>query len=435
MKTLAPLNFPFALGVASLVLLPLFDAAAQTTVATDPVGYAATALPANSDSLISIPFTRPVEYTGPIASVSGSTITLSGTPGFTSNQFVYAQGSQAKTYYAIIGPLLTNLANTVSVTNGSTTVTGSGFTPILAGDELLVNGLAYNVASVTSDTALVLSRAYTGTTASGLSASYDRSPKEGSYYTVTANSTGALTVNLNGDSLSTVAAGTTVSLIPYWTLGTAFPASDAGVSYVISTGLSSRTIKTQILLPDLTSAGFNLAPAAAYINYNGSWRLSPSDGTVAYDDVILPPTSNFTVRNAATATTFTPSGGVYMNRITAPLDTLASGAQDNAVSVPRPVTLTLNDLGLLESGAFALSTGTSNRTIKDTLLVYDNTQTGFNKAPSAAYFYYNGGWRLSPSDGSVDYGATPINYGTGFIVRKAPAVNGATSFWRNTRTY
>ncbi len=425
------------------MLLSGFNAAAQTTVATDPVGFTSLALPANSDTLISLPFTRPVEYTGPISSVSTTssggvtttTITLPSSTSFTQNQFAYAAGTQPKTYYAIIGPLLTSLTGTVSVTNGSTAVTGSGFTPIAQGDELVINGLAYNVASVTSDTALVLSRAYTGTTATGQSASYDHSPKEGSYYTVTANGTSTLTVNLNGDSLSAVATGTSLSLIPYWTLGTAFPASDAGTSYIVSTGTTNRTRQTQVILPDLTDAGFNLPPGASYYSYNGAWRLGQSDGTVPYDDTILPPTSNFTVRNAATATTFTPSGGVYMNRIVATLDTQSSSAQDNAVSLPRPTTVTLNDLGLISSGSFAISTGTTNRTIKDTVIVYDNTQTGLNKPPAATYYYFNGGWRLGSSDGTVDYGTTPVAYGTGFTIRKAPVANGATSFWQNTRTY
>ena len=432
------------------MLLSGFNAAAQTTVATDPVGYTSLALPANSDTLISLPFTRPVEYTGPISSVSTTssggvtttTITLPGSTSFTQNQFAYAAGTQPKTYYAIIGPLLTSLTGTVSVTNGSTAVTGSGFTPIAQGDELVVSGLAYNVASVTSDTALVLSRAYTGTTATGQTASYDHSPKEGSYYTVTANGTNTLTVNLNGDSLSTVATGTSLSLIPYWTLGTAFPDSDAGTSYIASTGTTTRTFQTRILASNLTTPGINLSPSATYIYYSSAWRAVTTNGVDtanSYDDTILPPTTYFTVRNAATGTTFTPSGGVYMNRLTEQLDTLASNSQDNAVAVLRPTAVTLNDLGLISSGAFVASTGTTTRTIKDELLTYDNTQIGFNKAPSGVYIYYNGAWRaitVNGVDTSTDYGSTVnIPYGTGLTIRKVAATNGATSLWQNTRNY
>ena len=124
-----------------------------------------------------------------------------------------------------------------------------------------------------------------------------------------------------------------------------------------------------------------------------------------------------------------------MNRITTPLDTQTSTAQDNAVAVPRPVAITLNDLGLIISGAFTPSTGTALRSIKDSLLVYDNTVTGINKSSTAGYFYYNGAWRLVGSDGTMDYGSTAIPYGVGFTIRKVQVSNGATSFWQNARTY
>ena len=293
------------------------------------------------------------------------------------------------------------------------------------------------MASVTSDTALTLSRAFTGTTASGQTATYDHSPKEGSYYTVTDNGTNTLTVNLNGDSLTAVAAGTTVSLIPYWKLGgataaagAAFPDSDAGTSYIVSTGTTTRTRQTQILMPDLVDAGVNLSTSATYFYYNG-W----TDGTNSANDVILPPTTYFIVRNPATATTFTPTGNVYMNRITAVLDTQAAAGQDNAVALSRPASTTLNDLDLVSSGAFVSSTGTTTRTRGDSLLVYDNTVTGYNKASSNTYYYYNGGWRTG-NDGTTDLGSTvTIPYGTGFLIRKAAATGAVTSFWQNTRNY
>ena len=408
----------------------------STSAATDPVGFTSLSLPANSDSLISIPFTRPAAFSGAISSISGSTITVASSPGWTANQYVYVQGTQSNTYYAIIGPMLTTVSGTVTVTNGSTAVTATaGLSGIAVGDEFTVNGLAYNVASVTDDTDLVLSRAYTGTSGSGLTATYDHSPKEGSYYTVTANGTNSLTVNLNGDSISAVAASTSVTLIPYWTLGTAFPASDAGTSYVASTGTGGFSRQTQIFLPNLTGAGINLSSASSYYNYNGAWRIAGSDGTVAYDDTVLPLSTYFTVRNTATATTFTPTGGVYMNRITTALDTQASSGQDNAVALPRPVSVTLNDLGLISSGAFVASTGTGGFSRADTLLAYDNTTTGINKSSSATYYYYNGAWRLSGTDGTADYGSTAIPYGVGFTIRKAAVANGTTGFWQNTRTY
>lgn len=66
------------------------------------------------------------------------------------------------------------LTGTISVTNGSANVTGSNTsftTEIKAGDKILIASVEYTVSSVTSNTALVLTANYAGTTASGLSTS------------------------------------------------------------------------------------------------------------------------------------------------------------------------------------------------------------------------------------------------------------------------
>jgi uncharacterized protein (TIGR02597 family) len=430
----------FTLGLASALapsFIPWQRACAQSVAYTDPVGVTNTSLLANSDSEVSIPFTRPSVYVGQVGSISGSTITLAGTsPGWTASQYVYAAGAQSNTYYAIIGSNLTALTGTIGVTNGTTAVTGSGTsftTQTAVGDELQVNGLAYNVSAIASDAALTLSRAYTGATAAGLSAQNDHSPGEGSYFTITGNGTNTLTVNLNGDSLSAVAAGTSLSIIPYWTIGGVFPSTAAGVSFTASTSPTSRG--TQILLPDLTDPNINLAPTSIYYFLNGAWQLDGGSSTTAvYNDTILPPSTYFTVRNVSTPTTLTVQGGVYMNRLTIPLDSQANAPQDNAVALMRPAAVTLNDLGLIASGAFVPSASTVNRA--DLLFFYSNTTPGINKAASAIYYYYNGAWRLDGApDATVDYGSTPVPYGGGLTIRKAASGSGMTGFWQNTRTY
>ncbi len=435
MNTLRNAHPAAVVSALSLFLLPATQAFSQTTATTDPVGYTALPLQANSDTVVSIPFTRPAAFVGAIGSISSTngvaTITTASSPGWTAGQYKYGQNTQPNTYYAIIGPNLATISGTVSVTNGSTAVTATaGLSSITAGDELIVNGLAYNVASVTNDTALVLSRAFTGSTASGQSATYDHSPREGVYYTVTDNGTNTLTVNLNGDSLSTVTSGTTVSLIPYWTLITAFPATDAGISFTASTSTKSRG--TLILLPDQVSTGTNLAPTSSYYFLSGAW-VSSSTATTAYapNDTILPPTTYFIVRNVSSATTFTPTGNVVMNRISAPFDAQAAASQDTAIALPRPTAFTLSDSNLISSGAFTPGTSTKNR--GDLLLTFDNTTVGVNKAPTGIYYYLNNMWNSSTASG--DAGSTTIPYGTGFTIRKAANTTGATTFWQNTRNY
>src|SRR3982751_6831761 len=50
------------------------------TVATDPVGFANISLPANSETYITVPFTRPADFVGAIQSVSTNTMTITGSP-------------------------------------------------------------------------------------------------------------------------------------------------------------------------------------------------------------------------------------------------------------------------------------------------------------------------------------------------------------------
>lgn len=67
--------------------------ASAETAYTTPVGYvglgntAGVAVPANTDMTIAIPLDRPAVYAGATASTAGSTLTISGTPGFTVGQF------------------------------------------------------------------------------------------------------------------------------------------------------------------------------------------------------------------------------------------------------------------------------------------------------------------------------------------------------------
>jgi uncharacterized protein (TIGR02597 family) len=72
---------------------------AQTPVYTPPVGFVSVTVPANSDAAIGAPLSRADEFVGVVQSISGNTITLAGTPNFAVGQFVYAAGTQPKTYF------------------------------------------------------------------------------------------------------------------------------------------------------------------------------------------------------------------------------------------------------------------------------------------------------------------------------------------------
>lgn len=335
-------------------------ASAQTTVATDPVGFSTVQCLANSDTFVSVPFTRPPEFVGGLQSVSGNTITVSGNP-WTANQFVYAAGAQPKTYFLLIGS----------------------------------------------------------------------NAKEGSLYTVTANGTNTITVDLEGEDISSVQAGTQIVVTPYPTLGSVFPASDASVSFVPSASAVVR--QTQILIPNYAGSGINLSAAATYYFLNNAWRKVGRASTENYNDDPFINSGYFIVRNAGTATQLTPVGSVLMKKASVPLVTRAGGPQDNFVSVVRPVDVKLNDLGLISSGAFASSGSAVVRT--DQLFVYDNSVPGINKSASATYYYLNNAWRKVGQPSTMDFGNDVIKAASGFIIRKAATQNGATVLWTNAPTY
>lgn len=359
---------------------------AETTVVTNPVGMFKLGaydqqgnylgLLSNSDTLVGLPLTRPPEYVGVIQAVSANTVTVSGTPGWTDNQFVYAKGTQSKTYYALIGA-------------------GSGTT----------------------------------------------NPKEGCIYTVTANTNNSLTLDLNGDDIQTIPANSQITLIPYWTVGTLFPASDANVSFTPSPNPLSP--KTQIFIPNYAGSGINLGSSANYYyissGSNIGWRLAGKATTEDHEDDILIPDGYIIVRNKNNAATLplVVTGCVITGKITISLATQVSTKQDNLASNLRPVNVSLNDCGLNPSaGNFVASTNPISH--KDEIILFDNSFVCFNKAAYKTYYYINSGsnigWRLAGDSITTDHGTDLIPASSAMLIRKAAANAGAV-FWQNSPTY
>lgn len=255
-------------------------------------------------------------------------------------------------------------------------------------------------------------------------------PKEGHTYPITANTANTITVDLGPDSLAGIPANAQLSIIPNWTLATAFPSSDQNVSFTPTT--STAQYKTQIRVPDVSASGVNL-PYITYFfsnNVNGTsnnvgWRLLGDNTTDRGDDALLPD-SHFVVRNLNGAPTLplVSLGSVHMKKFATPLLTSASTQQDNPASLLRPLDVALNATGLkMADGSFAAN---------DQLLFFDNTQAGFDKSPSAIYVQTaatNGPWRLS-TDPATDRGNDIIPAGTGVIVRKGVG-SGQPAFWVN----
>lgn len=113
---------------------------AQTTSSTPPIGFIRKDCPANSDTRLSIPLERQAEYVGPLAAITGNVLTVEGTPGWSPNQFQYAEGTQNEKYYVLFlsGTRLgrdfdvsANGDNTLTLDLGNDTLEG-----VVAGDRI-----------------------------------------------------------------------------------------------------------------------------------------------------------------------------------------------------------------------------------------------------------------------------------------------------------
>jgi uncharacterized protein (TIGR02597 family) len=251
-------------------------------------------------------------------------------------------------------------------------------------------------------------------------------PKEGNYYTITANGTNTVTLDLAGDNISAIASGTKAKIIPYWTLNTLYPNGQGVVA-----SANPLVLATEVLIPNQVGNGVNLSASATYFYLSSASQWRKVGSADNQNDTILNPDSYFVVRNKGAASQFAIAGNVDTGKSSLWLRTQNSGKQDNPIGLARPMPVKLNDLGLISSGAFAASPNAL--LITDELLVFDNTTPGINKSASATYFYTGGQWRKvgNPNDAGND----TVNLYEGVIIRKNQVANGPTVVGVNAPNY
>lgn len=97
-----PANHPsvMKIKILSSVIAVGIASTAFGQYATDPVGFVSVTVKSNSDATIAVPMNRSSEFKGTISSISGTTITLNGTPGWTNGQLepLAPSGTGSKTY-------------------------------------------------------------------------------------------------------------------------------------------------------------------------------------------------------------------------------------------------------------------------------------------------------------------------------------------------
>jgi len=260
----------------------------------------------------------------------------------------------------------------------------------------------------------------------------------GMIFDVQTNSSTTITLVDNGVQPTGLSAGVQIKVIPYWTLGTLFPASDQGVSFTPSAGTLGFQRRTQIFIPDITGSGPNRVAANLYYFVTNTYWRNTSGGSNNFNNTPILPDSYFIVRNptnAASGLKLTVAGSVNMGPMAVQLDSFSNKLNDNYVSLGRPVDITLNDLGLISSGAFTQSLGTLGFLRRDQLMVFNNAATNFNKVPTTLYYYVtNSGWK-STSSGTNDVGNAVIPAAVGYVIRKVTNNGTGTQFWTNTVSF
>lgn len=260
--------------------------------------------------------------------------------------------------------------------------------------------------------------------------------RSGAFFTITANSSDTLTLDSDGYDYSTLAAGDTVCIRRYWTLGTLFPPSAPQTPsnpLTASIGQIGPTRRSQVILFDNTYAGINLPAAGVYYFTVDGWHQAIA-GNPRADDVILHPDSSFIIRQPASIandTTWSVAGAVVEEDERIALFTSPAGPQDNAVAFNRPFDVALGASGLDRAFVASPSTFASDR--RDQLLVYDNSVRSFNKTPAAVYYRVGGDW-IKAAAGNPVANDDLLSATTGVVVRKFQNATATPAEWLNSPT-
>lgn len=121
-----------------------FYRVASDCAVSEPAGFIRLTALANSDTIVSTPFVRPIAAAATVSSVAGNIISVTQQyPGtWTANQFVYTPGTQPKTYYvrfvsgAAQGPVYAIQANDSSTL--TVDISTNPLTAVSSGDNLVV---------------------------------------------------------------------------------------------------------------------------------------------------------------------------------------------------------------------------------------------------------------------------------------------------------
>ncbi len=359
-------------------LLLVSHSAAQTTVTSDPVGFTTTSCLSNSDTFVTLPFTRVPDFVGAISiDASGNTLTVSGAP-WTANQFVYNNPNQRNHYYVLIGTGGSSNPKEGHIYN----VTGN------TTNQLSVDTTMDNLSGVLLNTQILviphwtLARVFPATDA-GIS------------FTPTTSVPNYKTQILPNFAFT----NSNLPVSPTYYFDTAWRrAGDASTDY------GDDVIAPNSYFVVRNANGAATLPFATVGSVLMKKFATPLVSTTGFQPKDNPAAMIRPVDVTLNASGLSPADGSFV----------ASSSSK----------------GIKDKGRI---------TTRDQLLLFDNAQVAMNKSPSAVYYYSDaigkaGGWRLS-GDGLTNHNNDVIPAGTAMVIRKARTASNQTVFWLNAPTY
>nr|WP_315489437.1 DUF6701 domain-containing protein [uncultured Rhodoferax sp.] len=240
----------------------------------------------------------------------------------------------------------TAVAGTVAVTNGSTTVTGTGtlFSSQLAtGGSVCISSVCYTIASIGSNTALTLANAYTGINATGLTM------QMGQTFTFTNRQTaptGVFVRAIDSESVSSLRAVAASSVEGGTTVRSGrFRLSNAYGSELLNVGLDLPTAAVEFY--DVSPAGWRAGPDfctnLTAANFAFTAAAPACTGAIASCTTALSATRVGTGPYTWTVNLSKPNPVLPTSMcVTLNLDGLATGLQCTATGTPGPASTSAN---------------------------------------------------------------------------------------------
>ena len=258
-------------------------------------------------------------------------------------------------------------------------------------------------------------------------------PLAGLRYPVTANDGTTITVNGGATTLAAqgFVAGNTISVVPYWTLNTLFPAG-AGVGQ--SNDIFAPT--SFVLFSDQVGIGANRGSSALYFYNDGTdsnpagWYDNDNVFSGLQNTVALDPSVMLTIRSKPGSASSVVVSGVVPSAGLATKIIKASGVNDEYLGAPFPIDTALAQTGLQS----VIAAATDIFAPTEYVFVYADAAAGQNKGASATYFYFAGdidfpaGWYDNDNVFGGIVTAPVIKAGRCFTLRKAGGTPG-TAKW------